>query len=146
MYQAMWLRPRRNWCLGVSVWDSAGGWSGLKEASPRADYPYHLLRLSRMSHSLHCSWDCQRKPAVPYPEEKQMNWCFSGVDAQWLEVMEVAELAHRLDEGLTAQTEHHPISPILSYVSVTLSHYQRARSRKLPGNSTVTPVLTDLGM
>lgn len=73
-------------------------------------------------------------------------WCFSGVDTQWLEVMEVAELAHRLDEGLTAQTEHHPISPILSYVSVTLSHYQRARSRKLPGNSTVTPVLTDLGM
>lgn len=89
---------------------------------------------------------CQRKPAVLYPEEKQMNWCFSAVTAQWLGVMEVAELVHRLDEEPAAQPEHHPISLILSYVSVILSDCQRTRSRKLPGNSIVTPILTDLGM
>lgn len=141
------LRPCRSRCWRVPVWEKAGGWCGEKEAKWGEDCPYHLLGLSQDKpfSTLHLGL-CQREPAVLSPEDLEMSWCFSKVDAHGLGFTGGSELACRLDEGMTGQPEEHHISLILSYVSVILSHHQRATSRRLPRNGTVTPILIDLGM
>lgn len=103
----MLLRPCRSRCCRVPVWEKAGGWCGEKEAKPGVDCPYHLLRMSwdELFPTLHLGF-CRREPAVLSPEDLEMNWWFSKVDAHGLGVTGESELACRLDEGMAGQASY----------------------------------------
>lgn len=68
------VRSWGRWCLGVPVWDSAGGRCGVKEGKPGADFSYHLLRpsWSELFSPLRLGL-FQREPAALSQKDLEMN-------------------------------------------------------------------------